>query len=84
MSSQIKKLNEELFQDFEKNKKVNTQTILIKLTKLKRLIRKQINQHKCSWCEETIKGFKDKTSSREYLISGLCQDCQNATFKEVN
>ena len=45
---------------------------------------KQINENKCSWCDCNIEKFRDTNSRTEYLISGLCQDCQDATFKEAN
>ena len=84
MTSRIRALNEELYQDFQENKKVTTSSILTKLTKLRRELRKSINENKCSWCECDIEKFRDKTSRTEYLISGLFQDCQDATFKEAN
>ena len=84
MTSRIRALNEELYQDFQENKKVTTSSILTKLTKLRRELRKSINENKCSWCECDIDKFRDKKSRHEYLISGLCQDCQDATFKEAN
>ena len=84
MTSRIRALNEELYQDFQENKKVTTSSILTKLTKLRRELRKSINENKCSWWECDIEKFRDKTSRTEYLISGLCQDCQDATFKEAN
>jgi len=38
----------------------------------------------CPFCNEPISkdGFKDELSKREYKISGLCQKCQDETFKE--
>ena len=84
MTSRIRALNEQLFQDVQQNKKVTTRKILTDLTKLRRELRKCINKNICSWCDENIKTFRDKESSHEYLISGLCQDCQDATFKEAN
>jgi len=35
----------------------------------------------CKWCCKRIEGFKDKLSVQEYRISGLCQECQDKTFK---
>lgn len=32
-------------------------------------------------CGQSITGFKDELSAREYRISGLCQNCQDAFFK---
>ncbi len=66
---------------FKKIRKVTTSSILTKLTKLRRELRKSINENKCSWCECDIEKFRDKNSRTEYLISRLCQDCQDATFK---
>ena len=37
----------------------------------------------CPTCGASINGlddFTDELSRREYAISGLCQECQNATF----
>ena len=31
-------------------------------------------------CGKEIKGFRDTLSSKEYSISGLCQDCQDKVF----
>lgn len=84
MTRQIKKLNSELFDDFELNKKVTTRSILEKLTKLRRLVRKQINDARCSWCDSPATTFRDKVSAQEFLVSGLCQTCQDETFKETN
>jgi len=30
------------------------------------------------------KDFKDELSWKDYLITGLCQDCQDITYKEPN
>ena len=84
MTSPIKQLNEELYQDFMKNRKVQSQSMFSKLVKLKRLIKKQISKNLCSWCEESVGKFKGKEYVKEYFISGLCQDCQDATEKEAN
>lgn len=37
----------------------------------------------CPFCKEKIitMDFKDELSRREYEISGLCQKCQDKTFK---
>lgn len=39
----------------------------------------------CTFCMATIDtdSFRDGVSRREYEISGLCQNCQDATFKEL-
>ena len=38
----------------------------------------------CSWCgtKVAVKSFRDALSCREYSISGMCQGCQDKTFKE--
>jgi hypothetical protein len=39
-----------------------------------------INNCKCPMCKSTIdinRDFRDTLSQREYLISGLCQNCQD-------
>lgn len=35
----------------------------------------------CNWCEAPVEGFKDAISAKEYTISGMCQQCQDRTFK---
>ncbi len=37
----------------------------------------------CPFCKQKINSdnFKDELSHREYEISGLCQKCQDKTFK---
>ena len=37
----------------------------------------------CPFCNKEVTGFKDSLSLREFEISGLCQKCQDETFKEV-
>lgn len=34
----------------------------------------------CVACGKDIRGMRDKLSIKEYLISGLCQDCQDDVF----
>ncbi len=36
----------------------------------------------CSWCNQPFTQFKNKLSKREFKISGLCQECQNKSFKK--
>ena len=81
MTSRIRALNEQLFQDVQQNKKVTTRKILTDLTKLRRELRNCINKNIYSWCEENIKTFREKERSHEYIISGFCQAGQDATFK---
>ena len=40
-------------------------------------------ERKCPTCKKPITKFKDKTSKKEYLISGLCQECQDEIFGEM-
>ncbi len=37
---------------------------------------------KCAWCGEDASEFKDELSKKEFGISGMCQTCQDDTFKE--
>lgn len=36
----------------------------------------------CSFpgCDSKVEGFKDELSVREYIISGMCQKCQDKFF----
>ena len=46
-------------------------------------IRKQTRKGNCPFCKkpcEADKSFKDDLSKKEFLISGLCQECQDKTF----
>jgi len=36
----------------------------------------------CSACGKEVKGFKDRISSKEFKITGLCQDCQDEVFEK--
>jgi len=43
----------------------------------------RIDVGKCPLCNAKINGtgdFKDAASTREYEISGLCQECQDKTY----
>ncbi len=42
-----------------------------------------IKENKCPFCatKVNISEFKDALSLKEYKISGLCQKCQDKTFK---
>lgn len=44
--------------------------------------REAIQGHTCMICKGKVEGFKDELSQKEYLISGLCQECQDKIFKE--
>lgn len=40
--------------------------------------------NKCPMCKKPIIGFKNEVSQREYLISGMCQECQDEVFGTDN
>lgn len=42
-----------------------------------------INQVKCRTCPNKIESFKNKISEKEFLISGMCQDCQDLVFEHI-
>ena len=70
--------NKDLLKDVESFGKM-TQRKLKQVFKIRdRSIEKQI----CSWCEGNAHNFKDKLSEEEYLIGGLCQQCQDQVFIE--
>ena len=39
-----------------------------------------IKDNVCPECHTTVLGFNDKLSQEEFLITGLCQSCQNEIF----
>jgi len=84
----LAKLNEELCEDLNKNKLVRTRAFFEKLTKIKRLIRKCINNNLCSFCGDSVYYLKgnreDHNYGTEYLVSGLCPKCQDEEMKETN
>jgi len=41
-----------------------------------------IDRNLCPTCSQPIGEFKDELSKQEYSISGMCQECQDATFGE--
>jgi len=47
-----------------------------------------INQSKamrrCGFCNAHVQSLRDELSVKEYEISALCQDCQDAVFKECH
>jgi hypothetical protein len=81
MNINIKKLSRELFDDNYQNNQFSHPST--KLQKLRREIEKQIQLRRCTWCQTSVKQFKDRISVKEYFISGLCQNCQDETFEEV-
>ena len=44
----------------------------------------KVEQGLCPFCNKEVKedSFRDEISQREFKISGLCQSCQDETFKE--
>lgn len=82
--TKVKQLNEELYDSYHNNKITTHQEVLGKLGQLKQAIKEVVKTNKCTWCEKENVEFKDKLSEAEYQISGLCQTCQDETFKEVN
>jgi hypothetical protein len=36
----------------------------------------------CNFCGKPVGKFFDRISEKEYTISGMCQKCQDFTFKE--
>lgn len=44
---------------------------------------RRVNDGLCPFCGYTIRvdEFRDQLSREEFSISGLCQDCQDKTFK---
>ena len=81
MNINIKKLSRELFDDNYQNNQVSNPST--KLQELRREIKKKTQLRNCTWCKTQVKKFKDQISVKEYFISGLCQDCQDKTFVEV-
>jgi len=45
--------------------------------------KKAVEENVCPTCSKEIKeeDFKDRLSKKEYSISGMCQVCQDKTFK---
>ncbi len=42
-----------------------------------------IKEGKCPWCKKLIdfNHFRDRSSKKEFTISGLCQSCQDSFFE---
>jgi len=45
---------------------------------------KRVENNQCPTCGKSIgpKEFKDELSRKEFGISGMCQQCQDETFKD--
>jgi len=41
---------------------------------------KAIAEGSCPCCRKPVDAFKDALSYKEYLISGMCQKCQDSVF----
>jgi hypothetical protein len=41
---------------------------------------KAIDEKQCPICKAPITGFKNSLSEKEYLISGMCQKCQDSIW----
>ena len=39
-----------------------------------------IRENKCVFCDRAATEFRDNLSKSEYIISGMCQVCQDETF----
>ena len=44
--------------------------------------KKTIQSKHCLGCGNGVIGFSDRESKSEYLISGMCQECQDEIFAE--
>lgn len=42
-----------------------------------------IKSNVCTWCKKPIEHFRDELSKKEYIISGMCQECQDKTFGDI-
>jgi|TARA_R100001129_G_scaffold106099_1_gene72511 hypothetical protein len=82
--TKAKEINEKLYNAVHANNKQHPQELFQDLLRLKDEIQKCIEAKICSWCSDNVKNLRDKKSKIEYQISGLCQDCQDETFREVN
>jgi hypothetical protein len=40
----------------------------------------RMKQHICMTCSDKVEGFNSKLSQKEFLISGMCQKCQDEIF----
>jgi len=43
--------------------------------------RSYIGNNKCVFCSDPDMKFRDARSEKEYTITGICQKCQDKTFK---
>ncbi len=40
----------------------------------------KMRAHTCMTCGNKVEGFNDEPSQKEFLISGMCQKCQDDIF----
>ena len=40
----------------------------------------KMKMHICVTCNGKVEGFRDELSQKEFLISGMCQTCQDEVF----
>ncbi len=40
----------------------------------------KMKKHICVTCNGKVEGFRDELSQKEFLISGMCQKCQDEVF----
>jgi uncharacterized protein with PIN domain len=45
---------------------------------------KALSERRCPVCKESIKGFKNALSEKEYQISGMCQKCQDSIWPDTD
>lgn len=43
----------------------------------------EIEKGNCPMCKKKVGGFRDKSSEKEFKISGMCQACQDKVFGEL-
>ena len=43
-------------------------------------LKAKINAGKCPTCGEPANSFRDEISHKEFMISGMCQECQDSIF----
>ena len=80
--TKVKQLNDELYDSYHSNTVTTHQEVLGKLGQLKQAIKEVVETNTCTWCEKENLTFRDKLSEIEYQISGLCQTCQDETFRK--
>ena len=41
----------------------------------------QVKDGFCPTCGKRLTGFRDELSRKEYIVSGICQQCQDSIFE---